>query len=64
MSGMTASEWTSDTVREEIMRLTKRAVELEDRCEQLRLMNDRLREALGIYLDADNRARRMLDGLR
>ena len=60
MSGMTADEYVAD----EIERLRKREAELEDRCEQLRLMNDRLREALGIYLDADNRARRMLDGLR
>ena len=60
MSGMTADEYVMD----EIERLRKREAELEDRCEQLRLMNDRLREALGIYLNADNRARRMLDGLR
>ena len=50
-------------VREEIERLRKRAAELEDRCEQLRLMNARLRDVLEIYLHADNRARRMMNSL-
>jgi hypothetical protein len=63
MDNQVSSEWTSETVREEITRLRERVTELEARCARLQGMNDQLRDALALYLDADNRARRLLDAL-
>ncbi len=57
------TEMTYESITREIERLRQREGQLITQCDQLRMMNEKLRNILEIYLQADNRARNLMNGL-